>query len=69
MAIVAGVAVHIRKAEDLMVKAHDTLTVIESKKFYDMEQMQTDIAAVGSLSSLAQAHIAMAHFLQVRNDS
>lgn len=69
MAVVAGVATHIRDAEALMGKAHDTLDVIEEKKFYDMEQMQTDIAAVGSLSSLAQAHIAMAHFLQMRNDS
>lgn len=69
MAVVAGVHGHIREAEALMSKAHDTLSVIEEKKFYDMEQMQTDIAAVGSLSSLAQAHIQMAHFLQFRNDS
>lgn len=69
MAVVAGVANHIRQAEDLMSQAHDTVGSLSARRQGNYEQMQHDIATVGALGSLATAHIAMASFLQMRNDS
>lgn len=70
MAIVAGVATHIHKAEDLMAQAHDLRAGLEANtQNGDFYQMQLDIDTMGAFASLASAHIQMAHFLQMRNDS
>lgn len=69
MAIVAGVAGHIKTAEKLIDDAHRALDHVEAAKYGDLDQMTFDIQSVAALGSLAQAHIAMAHFLQTRNDS
>lgn len=69
MAVVAGVLGHIRTAEKLIEDAHQALEHVEDQGYGDRDQMSFDIQSVAALGSLAQAHIAMAHFLQYRNDS
>ncbi|WNN95156.1 hypothetical protein SEA_MAGRITTE_205 [Microbacterium phage Magritte] len=69
MAVVAGVAGHIRTAEKLIDDAHKSLAHVEGEGYGNRDQMTFDIQSVAALGSLAQAHIAMAHFLQFRNDS
>lgn len=69
MAIVAGVHGHIRTAEKLIDDAHKALDHVEGEGYGDADQMAFDIQSVAALGSLAQAHIAMASFLQTRTDS
>jgi len=69
MAVVAGVSDHIRMAERLIAQGDSVLDQVARVGVQRSSQMQVDLQTVSASATLASAHIAMAHFLQYRNDS